>query len=55
MPKYEVNLSGSVVLEARDEIEAEDVAMNLIHGDISAWADTSADIEFDVDEVKEID
>ena len=53
--KYEVELSGSVVVEAVDEIAAEDLAMNLIHGDISTWAETNADIEFNVDTIKEID
>lgn len=55
MPKYEVELSGSVVVDAPSEVDAEDLAMNLIHGDISAWAETNADIEFNVDDVKEID
>lgn len=55
MPKFEVELSGSVVVDAADDIAAEDLAMNLIHGDISTWAETNADIEFNVDEVKEID
>ncbi len=55
MPKFEVELSGSVVVDAPDEVMAEDLAMNLIHGDISTWADTNAEIEFNVDTVKEID
>ncbi len=55
MAKYEVELSGSVVVEATDEVMAEDLAMDLIHGDISVWAETKADIEFNVDNVKEID
>lgn len=55
MPKYEVELSGSIVVEAPTEVDAEDLAMNLIHGDISVWAETTADIEFNVDNVEEID
>jgi hypothetical protein len=55
MPKYEVELSGSVVVDAPSEVDAEDLAMNLIHGDISVWANTEAEIEFDVNAVKEID
>lgn len=55
MPKYEVGLLGSVTLDAPTEVDAEDIAMNLIHGDISAWTETSADIDFDVTDVKEVD
>lgn len=55
MPKYEVELNGTVTLEAPTEVDAEDLAMELLHGDISTWAETSADIDIDVVDVKEVD
>jgi uncharacterized protein YqfB (UPF0267 family) len=54
MAKYEITLEGTVTLDAADELEAEDKAMDLIHGDLSALVDTNADLDFLVTSSKEL-
>lgn len=47
---YVVELEGTITLNAADEIEAEDKAMDFIHGDMSTVAElgTNVDVEFNV-------
>lgn len=59
MPRYVVELEGTVELEADDDLHAEDLAMAAITGD--EWFGTkehlrsNIDVDFIVNDVKELD
>jgi len=56
MTRYIVELEGSVELEAEDEMEAEIVVQDFLHGDLQTVMQVEdIDVNFTILDVKEVD